>query len=204
MNSTVVWLLLFVTAWCTGVPLPSPPVAAEGASTGEWNVDQLIRGLAKHGEETVGFEETTFSDMLTEPLKTRGTLTFTPSSRLEKHVTYPYDERYVIDGDMVLFENKKKRVSKSFSLEDYPALRMFVEVFRSAFAGDPAILKRFYKTTLEGEPSQWSLILSPQDPTFQSKVHSIRLSGEGDRMTRIESRFSDGDRSVLIIQASGE
>jgi len=199
-------LVLFTAAWLMDVQLPNqiwadPTTPAETSSaTGEWNVDQLISGLAKQREETASFEETTFSSMLTKPLRTRGILKFTPPSRLEKHVTDPYDERYVIDGDKVLYENNHKRISKTFSLEDYPALQIFVEAFRSSLAGDLVTLKRFYKTSLEGEPRRWSLILRPQDPTIQSIVQSVRLSGEGDRMTRVESLLPDGDRSVLVIQ----
>ncbi|MSR23496.1 MAG: outer membrane lipoprotein carrier protein LolA [Nitrospiraceae bacterium] len=209
-NRTTLLLVLFTLTRFMVVPLPSqvwadPTTQAEGNSaTGEWNVDQLIIRLAKQRKETVSFEETTFSAMLTEPLKTRGTLKFTPPARLEKHVTDPYDERYVIDGDNVLYEKNSTRVSKNFSLEDYPVLRVFVEVFRSSFAGDPVTLKRFYKATLEGKPRQWSLILHPQDVTIQSIVQSVRLSGEGGHITRIETRSPDGDRSVLVIQAPGE
>lgn len=202
-DSSRTLLFLFAVVWITGMSNAAqadPLAKTEGSSaTEEWNVDRLIRELAKQSEDTVSFEETFTSAMLTTTLKTRGTLTFTPPSRLEKHVTDPYDERYVVDGDRVLFENKKKRINRTLSLEDYPALRIFVEAFRSSLAGDLKTLRHFYDVTLEGEPRQWTLILHPLDRATQSMVQTVRLSGAGDQIMRIETLAPDGDRSVMAV-----
>lgn len=64
-------------------------------------------------------------------LKTQGILRFTPPTRLEKHITAPYDERYVVEGDTVLVESKTKGTNRTLSLHDYPALRAFIEALRS-------------------------------------------------------------------------
>jgi hypothetical protein len=172
--------------------------AASGLSAG-LSVDELIRALAKRNPEVASFEETTFSALVTEPLKTKGFLKFTPPSRLEKHVTDPYEERYVIDGDKLLFESKRKRVNKTLSLDDYPALRIFVEALRSTFVGDTITLKRFYRATVEGELHRWTMMLQPLDRASQNLVESVRVSGEGHRVTMIETRAPDGDGSILVI-----
>ena len=177
----------------------SPLYAAASGATAGLNFDELISALAKRNPEVTSFEETTFSAMLTEPLKTRGQLKFTPPSRLEKHVTDPYEERYVIDGDNLLFESKRRRVNKNLSLDDYPALRIFVEALRSTLGGDPITLKRFYRTTLEGELRRWTLMLRPLDPASQALVESVRVYGEGHRVTMIETRTPDGDGSILVL-----
>lgn len=166
----------------------------------EWTVDEVIKGLARQEPQEVAFEESTMSSMLTAPLKTKGVLVFTPPSRLEKHVTDPLAERYIIDGNTVLYRNDKRRLEKSFSLDEYPALRMFVEIFRSALAGDPLTLKRYYQATVEGEPRRWSLLLRPLDRAGESMVQEVRLIGAGGRLTRIEMRFPDGDHSVMRLQ----
>jgi hypothetical protein len=175
----------------------------EGGSTG-WNVEQLIENLAKNRQAEVRFEETAFSNLLTQPLKTQGILRFTPPTVLEKHITAPHDERYLVDGDTVLFESKTKGTNRTLSLQDYPALQAFVEAFRSTLANDVVTLKRFYSVTLKGEPRRWVLILRPLDKATQELVESIRFSGEGEQVKAIEIRAPDGDRSVMVITTSAE
>ena len=184
-------------------PRFSPQSEREGGSTG-WNAEQLIESLAKNRQAEVRFEETAFSSLLTHPLKTQGILRFTPPARLEKHVTAPYDERYVVEGDKVLFEKKTKGINRTLSLQDYPALQAFVEAFRSTLANDVVTLKRFYSVTLQGEPRRWVLILRPLDKAVQALVESIRFSGEREQVSSIEILAPDGDRSVMVITGGAE
>jgi hypothetical protein len=177
---------------------PSPQSEHEAESPG-WNVEQLIGTLAKNRQTEVRFEETAFSNLLTQSLKTRGILRFTPPAGLEKHITAPHDERYLVEGDTVLFESKTKGTKRTLSLHDYPALRAFIEAFRSTLANDLITLKRFYSVTLQGEPRRWILILQPLDIAAQELVTSIRFSGEREQVSSIEILAPDGDRSVMVI-----
>jgi len=176
----------------------SPQTQRDGGSNG-WNVEQLLESLAKNRQTEVRFEETAFSNLLTEPLKTQGSLRFTPPATLEKHVTAPYDERYLVEGDQVLVESKRKGSSRTLSLQDYAVLRAFVEAFRSTLANDVVTLQRFYRVTLQGEPRRWVLILHPLDKAVQEMVEAIRFSGEGEQVRSIEILAPDGDRSVMVI-----
>lgn len=198
----LIWCFLLGPAPMS-VAQTSPQSEREAGSTG-WNAEQLIESLAKNRQAAVRFEETAFSNLLTEPLKTQGILRFTPPARLEKHVTAPYDERYLVEGDMVLFERKAKGINRTLSLQDYPALQAFVEAFRSTLANDIVTLKRFYSVTLQGEPRRWVLILRPLDKATQELVESIRFSGEGEQVRVIEIRAPDGDRSVMVITGGAE
>jgi hypothetical protein len=198
----LIWFFLLGPAPMS-VAQTSPQSEREGGSTG-WNVEQLIESLAKNRQAEVRFEETAFSNLLTQPLKTQGILRFTPPARLEKHVTAPYDERYLVEGDKVLFEKKTKGINRTLSLQDYPALQAFVEAFRSTLANDVVTLKRFYHVTLQGEPRRWVLILRPLDKATQELVESIRFSGEVEQVRVIEIRASDGDRSVMVITGGAE
>jgi hypothetical protein len=84
-------------------------------------------------------------------------------------------------------------------LHDYPALRAFIEAFRSTLANDVITLKRFYSVTLEGEPRRWGLMLRPLDKAVQELVESIRFSGEGESLSSIEILAPGGDRSIMVI-----
>ena len=177
----------------------TPPQSEREAGSSGWNVEQLIESLAKNRQAEVLFEETAFSNLLTQPLKTQGILRFIPPARLEKHITAPYDERYLVEDDTVLFESKAKGTKKNLSLHDYPALRTFIEAFRSTLANDVITLRRFYSVTLQGEPRRWVLILRPLDKAAQEQVESVRFSGEREQVRSIEVLAPDGDRSVMVI-----
>ncbi len=175
------------------------PQSEGEAESPDWNVDQLIESLARNRQAEVRFEETAFSNLLTRPLKTHGILRFIPPAGLEKHITAPHDERYLVEGDTVIFESKTKGTNRTLSLHDYPALRAFIEAFRSTLANDVGTLKRFYRVTLQGEPRQWVLMLHPLDKSVQELVTSIRFSGEREHVSSIEVLAPNGDRSVMSI-----
>ena len=169
-------------------------------SSDAWTVEQVVAALKDGREPSVSFEEVTYSSLLTEPLIVRGTLRFMPPSTLEKEVLEPYRERYVIEGDLVTFESDRKHVKKTISLEDYPALRSFVEAFRASFTGDVAQLKKVYETTVDGTSRQWTLLLRPHDPAGKSMVDYLLLSGSEGRIDTIAIRAPDGDRSVMTLR----
>ena len=207
-KNSVSWSLglpaLFFIWLCLLGPAPlsvahAAPQSEPEAGTPGWDVEQLLERLSKNRQAEARFEETVSSNLLTQPLKTRGTLHFTPPAGLEKHITAPYDERYVVEGDRVFFENKTKATKKTVSLHDYPALRAFIEAFRSTLANDLLTLRRFYRVELQGEPQRWVLILHPLDTAVQELVESIRLSGVLEQVRSIEILAPGGDRSVMVI-----
>ena len=182
----------------TSVAQTSSQSEHETGSNG-WSVEQLIERLARNPESEIRFEETTFSTLLTQPMKTQGILRFTPPAGLEKHITAPHEERYLIEGDTIRFESKPKGKNGTLSLQDYPALRAFIEAFRSTLSNDVTTLRRFYSMTLHGEPSRWDLILHPLDASVQELAETIRFSGEREHIHRIEILAPGGDRSVMVI-----
>jgi hypothetical protein len=163
-------------------------------------VEALMALLKEQRQLSVPFEEATYSSLLTEPVTVRGLLKFAPPDKLEKIVTAPFHERYVVEGDRVLFESERKGVTRTVSLEEYPALRSFVEAFRSSLTGDAARLRDVYEVTLSGSRSKWTLLLRPHDPSGRSVVESILLSGSEGRVATIGIRSPDGDRSVMNIR----
>ena len=165
----------------------------------EWTVEQVVASLKEERESAVAFEEETYSSLLTKPLVARGVLRFTPPSRLEKDVLEPAHERFVVEGDLVTFESERKRVTRTISLDDYPALRGFVEAFRAGMTGDAALLKRIYETVLDGNRRQWVLQLRPRDSAARTMLDSIQFTGSEGRILSITIRLPGGDRSVMTL-----
>ena len=169
------------------------------AAGSDWTVETLMDVLRAQQEISVPFEEATYSSLLTEPVKVRGLLKFAPPDKLEKIVTTPFHERYVVDGDRVTFESERKRLTRTISLEEYPALRSFVEAFRSSLNGDAVRLREGYEVTLDGTFGKWTLLLRPREPFGKSVVDYILLTGSEGRVGTIAIRSPDGDRSVMTL-----
>lgn len=195
------FLLLGVLLLCGNAARADAQTAltSDNHSNAAWTLEQVVASLKEERESSVAFEEKTYSSLLTQPLTVRGVLRFIPPSTLEKEVLEPYRERYVIEGDLVTFESERKRVKKTISLEEYPALRNFVEAFRASFTGDAARLKRTYETILSGDRKKWTLMLRPHDSAGKSMVGLILLSGSEGRIVTITIRAPDGDRSVMTL-----
>jgi hypothetical protein len=169
------------------------------AAAADWTIESLMGMLKTQRELSVRFEETTHSSLVTEPLKARGILRFVPPERLEKIITAPSDERYVVEGDRVSFESERKKVTRTVSLEEYPALRSFVEAFRSSLLGDLVQLRKVYEVTMDGSRSKWTLLLRPREASGKSVVDYILLTGSEGRVATIAIRSPDGDRSVMTL-----
>ena len=173
---------------------------SQAAAGADWTVETLLALLKEQREASLPFEETTYSSLLTEPLKAHGLLKFVPPDRLEKIITTPSHERYVIEGDHVTFESQRKKVTRTVSLEEHPALRSFVEAFRSSLTGDVERLRQVYEITVDGSRTKWTLLLRPRESSGKSVVDYVLLSGSEGRLATIAIRSPDGDRSVMAVR----
>jgi len=187
------WSILFVT------PVLVCWSLSHAAAGSEWTVEALMGLLKAQRENSVSFQEATYSSLLTEPLIARGVLKFVPPDRLEKIITAPSHVRYVVEGDRVTFESERKGVKRTISLEEYPALRSFVEAFRSSLNGDVVQLRQVHEVTLDGSSLKWTLLLRPREPSGKSVVDYILLTGSEGRVATIAIRSPDGDRSVMTL-----
>ena len=172
---------------------------SHATASSEWTVEALMDLLKDQRENTVPFREAIYSSLLTEPLMASGELKFIPPDRLEKVITSPSRERYLVEGDRVTFESQRKGVKRTISLEEYPALRNFVDAFRSSLSGDAARLRQVYEVTLQGSRGKWTLLLRPREPTGNAVVDYILLTGSEGRVATIAIRSPDGDRSVMTL-----
>jgi hypothetical protein len=191
--------------WLVAGFAPSSAGSAEGAVAPphqDWTVEQLVARLKEQRQPAVSFEEKTYSSLLTEPLSSKGVLRFSPPATLEKEILEPYRERYLIDGDRIVFESPKKGIKKSIALDDYPALRSLVEAFRASVTGDAARLTQYYETTIGGDRRRWTLLLRPRESEGRRMVDYILMTGTDGRIETVAIRAPDGDRSVMTLRQS--
>lgn len=173
--------------------------AAHGAPLA---LDELMRELAATGASTVSFVETRTSSALSAPLVARGELSYAPPDRLERRVTAPVEERYVVAGDRVTVE-RPGAAPRTVALAAQPVLGAFLESIRATLRGDLAALLRHYRVELEGDARAWTLVLLPSDPALAELVTVVRISGTRGRITGMEVVETGGDRVTTRFAGAG-
>ena len=164
----------------------------------DWDIDQLMRGLAQTRSGHASFTEKKFIAILDKPLESSGELYYNAPDRLEKRTLKPKTESMILDQDTLLIERGRKK--HRLQLQDYPELAAFIGSIRGTLAGDRTALERNYKLTLEGTAAHWTLQLVPADEKMQAVVKHIRIAGVRDVVGSIEITQADGDRSLMLIE----
>lgn len=152
--------------------------------------------LAAQPDSVIEFTETRHSSMLKEPLVTTGELRFKPPSTLERRVTAPFAERYLVEGDHVTIERPGSGAPRTLSLAGQPLLANLIGTIRALLRGDLKTLERLYRIELRGAPDDWSLTLLPADPAMVEFVASVHVKGRAAALTEMETVEPNGDRTV--------
>ena len=177
------------------------PLQASAAT--DWGVEQLMQALGEVKSSKARFVERKHLGILTAPLESSGTLIYVAPSRLEKHTLAPRPESLVLEREELTIEDRERDQRRTFSLQEYPVIRAFVESIRSTLAGDLPALTRYYQLGLDGSERKWRLTLKPSEPGMREVVNEIRISGEGRWIHAIEIVETSGDRSVMTITKDG-
>jgi outer membrane lipoprotein carrier protein LolA len=159
-----------------------------------------MREMAERPHARARFVETKYLRLLSRPLTLRGTLSYTPPDRLEKHTLTPNEEILVADGDRVSVDIPVRGIKRSFNLQDNRVLWGFLESLRATLRGDLPALQRFYRLDIVGDEAKWRLSLTPHDADMAAVIKTIRMSGGKGVLTSIEIVETRGDRSTMTLQ----
>jgi hypothetical protein len=171
------------------------PVISHAA---EWDIDQLMRGLAQTHTDHASFVEKKSIAMLDKPLESSGELFYTAPDHLEKRTIKPKPESMILDHGTLVIE--RGRQIHRLQLQGYPELAAFIDSIRGALAGDRKALERNYRLSLDGTVEHWTLQLLPVDEKMQAVVKRIRIVGMRDAVRSIEISQADGDSSLMLIE----
>ena len=175
-----------------------PAAAQQAAATPPLDVPGLMDLMAKVPAREDRFTETKTLAMLTQPMVLKGTLAYVRPNRVEKHITSPYAEHLIVQGDQLTLSSKEG--TKRIAVDSHPLIRSFIEAIRASLAGEVAVLRRLYHIKLQGTRQHWMLTLRPLDAQAAEYLSSITLTGHEDRLTEVDIQETGGDRSVMQIQ----
>jgi len=169
------------------------------ASTGAQALDlpELMRLLAHRPSEQVRFTEQRFVKGLDEPLVSSGLLEFQPPDRFSRHTLQPRDESVRVEGNTVTFSRGGR--SRSMALDAAPEAVVAIEAVRGTLTGDAAVLQKWFRVDVAGEPGQWTMDLVPQDAKSAGALAAVRVAGRRAVIDTISTRLADGSRAVMTI-----
>ena len=99
---------------------------------------QIMAGLAAVRQRRSTFTEDKAIPELDLPLPSEGTLSWIAPDRLEKHTTWPIEERISVAGGRLTYERPDRGIRRDFPLEEQPEMGALVEAIRGTLAGDIA------------------------------------------------------------------
>ncbi|MBE0624097.1 MAG: outer membrane lipoprotein carrier protein LolA [Burkholderiales bacterium] len=164
----------------------------------QWDIDQLMRGLAQVRTDHSSFVEKKFIAMLDQPLESSGELFYRAPDYLERRTIKPKPESVILDHGTLVIERGRHR--RDMQLQDYPELAAFIDSIRGTLAGDREALERSYRLSLDGTAEHWTLQLLPLKEGIQAVVSRIRIAGARDTLRSIEITQADGDSSLMLIE----
>ena len=160
-------------------------------------LDQVMAKLAAVTSSRAHFTERRTMNLLTTPLESSGTLTYTRPGRLERTNLYPSQQRMSVDGNKVTVEQDGQ--TRSFALGDTPEVTALIESIRSTLSGDLATLEKYYAVAFKGTPARWELRLTPKDARVKALVRSIAIAGRNATIETVDTEEQGGDRTVMAI-----
>lgn len=156
-------------------------------------LEALMRGMAAVRQRQERFTEEKAIPELDLPLPSEGTLRWSAPDRLEKHTTWPIEERLRVQGDRMFYERPDRGISREFGLDEQPELRALVESIRATLAGDLASLRRYYDVSFDGTADgDWQMVLTPLSMRLRAAVQRITLAGRGAQILSVETDGGGG------------
>jgi outer membrane lipoprotein-sorting protein len=171
---------------------------AAGAAEPVPTLEALMAGMAETPGVEARFLETKEIALLSEPIRTRGTLAFVPPDRLLRTTSEPSRSRLVIAGDRFSFTDAAG--GDAVDLSANPLAREFVDNFIVLFNGDLAALRRRYEPDLRSDEAGWELALRPRHRPLSDLIERITLTGRGRALLRMEMLERDGDRTTTRFE----
>ncbi len=165
------------------------------------NAEALLQRLARPAPALTAFVEVRYSDVLSEPLVSRGELSFSAADQLGKRVDSPFQEHTVVNGETVRIE-RADRKPMQFSLKRAPELRALLVGFSALLAGDEAALRRHFAIVVVGDDAQWQIELDPIDKRIRKRIRAITVFGSGNAPRCFLVDQADGDSSVMLVDAA--
>jgi hypothetical protein len=176
--------------------------SASSAAPDPITLDQIMAALRSVHHVEARYIERRYLQALRSPLETRGTLRFDAPDHLEKATDPAVNgsaDRLTIKGNQLTIDRGSGAAPMVLALNEHQEIGVLVDSIRATLAGDGSTLQRTFEVTPSGTLEEWQLILQPRDDHQRGLLQWMRIGGHGERITAIDSRDGEGDRSEMSI-----
>lgn len=175
-------------------------LAAGPAQAADLDLQELLSRLAPDdGRQEIGFEESRFNRLITEPVLSQGRLIYEPPDKLIKRHEVPRRESAILEQDRLAILDAQDREVASIDLWLQPDLQMVFGSIKAVLTGDAVALRSAFWVSIDGEGEAWALTLRPKSDSARTRLEQILVEGSGSRILSFEFREADGDRSRLRL-----
>jgi hypothetical protein len=164
------------------------------------SLDQLMTTLRTVRHVEARYIERRYLHVLRAPIETRGTLRFDAPAHLEKRSDPAANgaaERLTIDGGQLTIDRGAGTSPIVLALREHPEIGVLADSIRATLSGDGDALRRSFDVTPSGTVAEWQLVLQPR--VRGDLLQWMRISGYGERITAIDTRDGEGDRSEMSV-----
>jgi hypothetical protein len=176
---------------------------AHAASSADFELAALMQKLSEVRTAGGKFTERKYFSILDEPLILKGTVRYRAPDYVRKEYHDPDSESYEVRGNNLTIEFPDGR-RRDLSIDEHPVLRAFVESYRGTLAGDLERLRRYFDLELGGRMDAWQLRLTPRNLELAKRLRAVVMRGREGTVTSVETLEGNGDRSVMMLESSGE
>lgn len=163
-----------------------------------WSLESLTQILTGSPASPRHYTETRESAFLEVPLVSRGMIKLLPDGTLVKEKETPYFERFSVDRTKITVEGDGFS-TRSFLLEDLPAIYVFTEGLRALLSGDLGTLDELFASEMTGNRRSWRLALEPRETRAVNAIERILVTGDAETISRIHIWEADGDSTMLEL-----
>ncbi|MFM8333004.1 MAG: outer membrane lipoprotein carrier protein LolA [Candidatus Methylumidiphilus sp.] len=162
----------------------------------DFDVDALLRVLARQPTGRAAFTEKKFLPLLYRPLESSGELVYLAPGHLEKNTLKPRLESLILDRDGLTL--KREGLAQPLRPPDHPDAAAFIDSLGGAWAGDRAGLERRWRLSVQGSAAAWTLVLLPT-AADRAAVSRIDIAGEAGQVRSVALWQANGARSLLAL-----
>lgn len=176
--------LLALAAWCA----PSA-----------WALDlpELAQLLSQHRNAEARFAEERFVSGLDQPLRSTGTLSFTPPDHFTRTTLTPRPETLSVEGNRVTLTRGGR--TRHMTLDAVPEATALLQAMRGVLSGDLSALQSNFEARVLGNATRWRLSLRPLAQRVGTQVRELDIEGERGQLKTVEVLLAGGDRSVMTV-----
>jgi hypothetical protein len=186
--------------WLLGACLlAAAPAALAQPAAPPWGLERLMLSLSQVQFASANFTERKTSPLLSSPLVTQGTLTYTAPDYMRKTTLSPVPESFTLNHNHATMSGGPNGETREFLLAEVPQIGGLVEGIRATLAGDLPTLQRLYEVQLSGGAAGWQLLLRPKDPKLARFVQAIVVQGSQNRIDVVDTLSRDGSDSYMSI-----